>query len=499
MIHNRLRELSHEILSAITATPSLIPIAELKPDDFPEGRLRETFKAIDAEWQDSGSGVINPGRLANRLGPNVDAVFLGSLFDGAIVIKPEVFLDLVADLRKKAGGLRIAEKIGRQATSPAGVDEAEIRKDYDELDRLNQGGGAGEKNGPAPCLMRPAFTGMLSDFLNADLPEAEILIEGLLSREEFLYVGGVKHSHKTSLLMGLGLHFAAGKTPWLNFTIPKPGRFLMVQQELGEWEWRKRLRAAILYGGFDPSVLERFFTYTGTGNPIKVMTDRGFARLEALVKEFCPDILALDPQASFCVGKENDNQAQALLRDRLNYLKIKYNLGLALSHHFSSKRPAGDPTAPTELAGWFRGHTILSDAADAQLGLHRLPGQRTNPNLPRAYENYNQVEVNLRNGKWPPKFAIEFDEEAFLMRMSDVWKEAGFRIPVGNVREVCDAHGGSILLADLILYYVAEIGEISAPTVKSAVNRDVAAHLVETERIKGKGSPILVKSKERKP
>jgi len=496
MSYNRLRELIHEILCAITATPPLIAAAKLKDDDFPEGRDRETFRAIDAERQDSGSGVIDPGRLANRLGPSVNMVFLGSLFDGAIVIKPEVFLDLVAELRKKAGGLRIVEKIERQAKSPSGIDEAEIRKDFEDLDRTNNSTHGASLH--ALSEVKPAFDGTLADFFQTDIPEAEILIEGLLSREELLYVGGVKGSHKTSLLMGMGLHVAAGKTPWLNFTIAKPGRFLMVQQELGEWEWRKRLRAAILYGGFDSSVLERFFTYTGTGNPIKIMTDRGFARLEALVKEFCPDILALDPQASFCVGKENDDQAQALLRDRLNHFKIKYKLGVALSHHFSSKRPAGDPTAPTELAGWFRGHTILSDAADAQLGLHRLPGQRTNPNLPRAFENYNQVEVNLRNGKWPPKFAIEFDEESFLMKLSDVWREAGFRIPVGNVREVCDAHGGSIPLAELILYYIAQIGEVSAVVVKRAVNRDVAAGLVETEKLKGKGSPVLVKSKEMK-
>ena len=347
---------------------------------------------------------------------------------------------------------------------------------------------------------KKAFLGSLQGFFIAEIPENEPLIENLLGREEFLYVGGVKHSHKTSLLMSLGLFFASGKSPWLTFPVPKPGRFLMVQQELGEHEFRKRLRAAILYGGFDPSVLDRFFPFTGTGDPIKIMTEEGFSRLEDLVKKFYPlDILALDPQASFCTGKENDDMAQAVLRDRLNLLKTKYRIGIVMSHHFSSKRPAGSLDAPTELGGWFRGHTCLSDAADAQVGLHRLPGQRTNPNLPRAYENYNQVEVTLRNGKWPPRFAVEFDERSFLMGLSNVWQEAGFRIPVGNVREVCDAHGGSILLADLIVYYVAQIGEISAPTVKNAVNREVAAGLIETERAKGKGSPILIRSKGNKP
>ena len=181
----------------------------------------------------------------------------------------------------------------------------------------------------------------------------------------------------------------------------------------------------------------------------------------------------------------------AVCRSRVNNLA-----GCDLSS-VSSKRPAGDPTAPDELAGWFRGHSILSDAADAQIGLHRLPGQRKNPNLPRPYEDYNQVEVNLRNGKWPPKFAIEFIEESFLMKLSNIWHEAGFRIAVGDVRLVCDMKGGQILLADLIAHYNATIGPISDPAVKSAVKRDEAAGLVTTERTKGtKGSPILIKSKE---
>lgn len=339
-----------------------------------------------------------------------------------------------------------------------------------------------------------AFVGSLQNFFIADIPESEALIEGLLRREEFLYVGGVKHSHKTSLVMGLGLYYAAGKSPWLIFKIPKPGRFLIVQQELGEAEFRKRLQAAVTYGGFDLSVLDRFFPFTGTGDPIKVHTDSGFARLESLIKQFQPDILALDPQAAFCSGGENDDKIQAGFRDRINYLKTQYKIGVVLSHHFSSKRPAGSPLAPTELGGWFRGHTVLSDAADAQIGLHRLPGQRDNPNLPQAYENYNQVEITLRNGKWPPRFAIEFDEASFLMHLTDVWKEMGMRIPVGDVREVCDAHGGSILLAELIRYYETRLGGVSPHTVKKAVEREVEAGYIVTERLPGKGKPILVKS-----
>jgi len=69
---------------------------------------------------------------------------------------------------------------------------------------------------------KKAFLGSLQGFFKAEIPENEPIIENLLGREEFLYVGGVKHSHKTSLLMSMGLFFASGKSPWLTFPIPKP-------------------------------------------------------------------------------------------------------------------------------------------------------------------------------------------------------------------------------------------------------------------------------------
>jgi len=342
---------------------------------------------------------------------------------------------------------------------------------------------------------RKPFTGTLGQFFSAEIPEAEPLIEGLLCRQEFLYMGGVKHSHKTTAMMDLGLHFAAGKSPWLLFPIPKPGRFLMVQQELGEAEFRKRLVKAVLGGGFDNGVADRFIPVTTTGDPIKLYTDQGVKRLEELIKRFTPDIVGLDPQASFGRGGENDDKTQATLRDAISAVKVKHRCGVILSHHFSSKRPAGSPDAPTELGGWFRGHTVLSDAADAQLGLHRLPGSKDNPNLRLNYEDYNQVEITLRNGKWPPRFAIEFDEGTCLLQLSDVWHEIGARIPLGNVNEVVDAHGGSMLLKDIITYYTAKIKDITAGTIRNAVKREVAAGYLTTKDLPGRGTPILVRSK----
>jgi len=349
-----------------------------------------------------------------------------------------------------------------------------------------------EKNTQAPCLVRPAFTGTLTDFFSIDLPEAKFLIGGLLAREEFMFMGGVKHAHKTTAMMDLGLHYASGRKAWLNFPIPNPGRFLMVQQELGEYEFRKRLRKAVDAGHFEP---DNFFPYTGTGDPIKIIEDEGFKRLCELCDRFKPDIVGLDPLHTFHTSNENAFDVLAKIRDRINYLKTTYNCAVITTHHFSSKRPQNDPEAPTEAGGWFRGHSVLSDSADVLFCLHRLPGQKDNPNLRLAYEDYNVVEITLRNGKWPPRFAIEFNEKTFLMNVSDVWHELGAMIEFGKIREVCDAHDGSILRTSLVTYFQNRLDGISESTVRRAVMREEKAGKVTTRQMPGRGHPMIVKSR----
>ena len=347
-----------------------------------------------------------------------------------------------------------------------------------------------------PAIVRqpkPPFSGTLADFFNVELPEAEFLINGLIAREEFMLLGGVKHAHKTTAMMDLGLHFAGGRESWLNFPIPSAGRFLMVQQELGEGEFRKRLRKAVDGGNFDPG---NFFPYTGTGDPIKLLDGESFKRLCDLCDKFKPDILGLDPLHTFMVGGENRDEAFAAIRDRINYLKTTYNCGVVTSHHFSSKRPKDDPDAPAEAGGWFRGHSVLSDAADVLFLLHRLPGQKDNPNLRLAYEDYNQVEITLRNGKWPPRFATEFNEQTFLLSVSDVWHEVGAKIGVGEVRDYCEAQGGQVMLKDLIIYFRTRDKALSPHTVKKAVEKEDQAGYIVTEKLPGRGTPLLIKSRK---
>jgi hypothetical protein len=238
----------------------------------------------------------------------------------------------------------------------------------------------------------------------------------------------------------------------------------------------------------------RFIPITTTANQIKLISQKGIDQIKGWIDKFEPELLILDPISSFHDTQENDSVAQAKIRDVLNRLKAQYNMAVLITHHFSSKRSQNDPLAPTEAGGWFRGHSCLSDAADVLICLHRLPGQRENPGLSRSYEDYNQVQVQLRNGRWPERFSIEFDEETFLLRVSDVWREMGKKIIPGQIVSLIRANDGEMKRQDII-NSLARDG-VSPMSVRRAIDEADSQNLIEKVQLFGRGAPVLIKLRE---
>lgn len=235
---------------------------------------------------------------------------------------------------------------------------------------------------------------------------------------------------------------------------------------------------------------ERFYPISTTARQLKLLDKDDYNMMRSLIEKFEPDILILDPLSTFNTSEENMSKDMSKIINRLSELKAIYNLGLVITHHFSSKRNPNDPVAPIEAGGWFRGHTVLSDAADVLICLHRLPGQRDNPNLPKPYEDYNLVEISLRNDRNPAKFAVEFDEGTFLLKESDIWQEIGKKIMPGQIEELLKANDGEMLQKDVIEYFKPTV---RPTTVKRAINEAVYQKIIFKESLKGRGTPVLLK------
>jgi len=338
---------------------------------------------------------------------------------------------------------------------------------------------------------RGVFVGSLEEFMKADITPADPLVDPLVFRSGFSMVGGVKGSHKSFFVIQLGLRLAAGKSPFLNSRVIRPAKVLLIQQEISTSFMKDRLSKIQQAEPLETS--GRFTPITTTGKQLKLLCIKDLDQIKKWLDLYQPELLILDPISSFYDFEENSSREMARVRDVLNRLKATFNVAVLVSHHFSSKRNPNDPDAPQETAGWFRGHTCLSDAADVLICLHRLPGQRNNPNLTRAYEDYNQVEISLRNGRWPEKFSIEFDEDSFLLRLSDVWHEFGRKVLPDQVCALINANDGEMRRTDVI-NSLARDG-VGPMAVRRAIDQAIDQQLVEKVQLFGKGAPVLLKLK----
>jgi len=340
-------------------------------------------------------------------------------------------------------------------------------------------------------ILKGIYIGNFENFMKASIPEDEKLIDPIVFKGGLTEIGGVKGSHKSFFLNLLSLHYASGLSPFFKFNIEKPGKILLIQQEVSLGFNQKRLQKMAMSGIFFTE--GRFFPITTTASRLKLLADEDLDQIKKWLDQYQPDVLGLDPLASFHVGEENMSRDMSKIVNVLSELKATYNMAVIFTHHFSSKINFGHPNAPTEAGGWFRGHTTLTDAADVLICLHRLPGQRENPNLPKTYEDYNLVQIELRNGKWPERFAIEFDEETFLLTTSDIWQEIGKKIFPNQIEELLEANEGKMLQRDVINYFKSTA---SPTTTKKAIREAIYQKLIIKEILSEKGNPALLRIKK---
>jgi hypothetical protein len=286
----------------------------------------------------------------------------------------------------------------------------------------------------------------------------------------------------------MAFYYASGISPFLTATIEKPGTVLIIQQEITLAFNKKRLLKMRMSGKFFTE--NRLHPYTTTAQQLKLTEPKDLDKLKRWIEGAEPDILILDPLNTFHFSEENLAKDMSKLMGLLSELKATYNLGLVFSHHFSSKRNPNDPNAPSEAGGWFRGHSSISDAADVLICLHRLPGQRENPNLPKDYQDYNLVEISLRNERNPKRFAIEFNEETFFLEESTIWQELGKLILPGQITDLIENNNGEMLQGDIVKHFK---DETSRTTVRRAIEDSLNQGLINKEILAKPGKPVLLR------
>jgi hypothetical protein len=157
---------------------------------------------------------------------------------------------------------------------------------------------------------------------------------------------------KTALRTLQYLALATGR-PLTGQYVFKRSRVLLLSMEDDDDELQRRLTAARIHYGIEPSDLKGWlFCATPKGIKLAEVKDgaRQAGQLEAMlrdaIKRRCIDLLALDPFVKLHALEENDNGAMDYVCDLLVKLAIEFNIAVDVPHHTKKgQQTAGDADA----------------------------------------------------------------------------------------------------------------------------------------------------------
>lgn len=233
-----------------------------------------------------------------------------------------------------------------------------------------------------------------TDLMTKDWPK-DIIIgvhgkpeDSILSRGDRLVIAGEQKTGKSVLLGQLMRGLVLG-TEFLGFPIPQPRKVLYVQAELRESSLKKRYKAAhemLVRKGVQlpPDRLMVWSTngplyltgYTRHEKQHGEKVSHGLEKLYQEIDEVKPDVVVLDPLASFHDIDESKASEVKLLFDELDRIKERVNadlggVALVIAHHFR-KTSGMDKQYDVPLINQVRGSSALAGWADSILciGVH---------------------------------------------------------------------------------------------------------------------------------
>lgn len=285
----------------------------------------------------------------------------------------------------------------------------------------------------------------VEDILSMDIPLIEWQVYSLVERRGFTLLGAIKGVGKSLFVTSLGLHYAAGRNPFLHhdFTIDKSGRVLYIQQEVSLSGMKDRLFKMQTEKAFD--LQGKFRQKTTTGSPWNLNEKKDREKLVRMLDLHEPDMLILDPFYTFCIDTNNLKAVSEVLGFLLQ-LKTDYNVGLIVVHHFSNK-PKEDIFIST--VGRFMGSSTIANAADVTVAIEFLDNRYKHQPLTWPYNHYATMEVTTRHGEWPQKFAVERKGESLLFSLSDIWNEMGKKIIPEEIEQILRDNNGEMLQKDV--------------------------------------------------
>jgi RecA-family ATPase len=261
-------------------------------------------------------------------------------------------------------------------------------------------------------------------------------------------------------MLDLGLLLAAGEGSLFGvFDIERRQRVLTIHGELDQrsvYERRSEMLGSRsvpdgLYDIYEPTKVHvsRSRTNTRVDPDTTVSYERFEAhvdeKLERVISEVVPDVLIIDPWASFNGGEENSNDHAEAVFQEIRRLTDQYGVTAVAVHHFSgSQYGARDPED-----SW-RGATRLPDAASVRITLDPYYDKKAakKQGLDRATaRQFARARFLVRRDETPDDISIRFDmEQLRFLRWGDAPEGAASSskktFTIDEVKKAMDSVGG---------------------------------------------------------
>jgi len=326
----------------------------------------------------------------------------------------------------------------------------------------------------------------LGEFLEKEIPEREIIVQFHAEKEAVSILAGANKRGKSLYAVQMGLSVAQGRD-FLDFYVPEAKKVLYIQQEISEPSMKERL--TIMNSDFSVEESKNFFMLNTVGNILKLTNTQDIKVIHGEIKKREPDLVIFDPFSTFHCSRENDAKEMSEVMDALYEIAIEFKCGVFIIHHH------GKPALVERQGGHLlRGHSVIADRADIIINFNALPKKYEKIDLRLPIQNYGELSFILRSDASPNDLIIQRNPLTLLYERSRLNEEYGIQI-IEIIQEIIRENGGEIMQKELVDIIIQEGISRNAifKSLQTAKDRD----LIEAEAQEGRGSPRLLKIKER--
>lgn len=210
----------------------------------------------------------------------------------------------------------------------------------------------------APVSTAPALWQSAGGWAEVDIPKRPWIVPGYIMRGSVTVLAGAGSAGKSSLVKGWMIAAAFGLT-YGRFRIPVPLKVLSYNTEDDLDEERRRISATCRQFDRSPTEIPETMQIIGpdqigtliTRDPVSgyCVPTRAMVEIEAILEEFRPDILILDPLVELHNAEENDNTGLRAVVAYFRSLAQRFQMGVVILHH--TRKGATTPGDPDAVRG----------------------------------------------------------------------------------------------------------------------------------------------------